>query len=348
MINQINNDDIYLDSDEDVLLASDEDDLISDTDDIGSVSLSDNKKVLHVEESHHKERVDKYLTAMLDDYTRSYLQKLISEDRVYVGDKAVKSNFRVEIGQTITLYLPEPIETKIVPENIPIDVIYEDEDIIIINKHKGLVVHPAPGHGSGTLVNALLYHCKGRLSAINGVLRPGIVHRIDKDTSGLLMVAKNDEAHHNLAQQIKNHEVARNYRAIVHGSLAEPSGTIDAPIGRDPKSRKKMAVVFKNSKKAITHYYVLNRFMNFTEIKAVLETGRTHQIRVHMAYLKHPILGDPLYGPKKNPFGLQGQVLHAEFLAFRHPKTGQLMEFTADLPETFRKLKEKLKTIANN
>lgn len=279
--------------------------------------------------------------------SRSFIQKLIADERVLVNGQVKKANYKIQPGDQVELNYPELTKLDVQPENIPLDIVYEDNDILVVNKPQGMVVHPAPGSWSGTLVNALLYHCQN-LSGINGVIRPGIVHRIDKDTSGLLMVAKNDEAHHNLAQQIKNHEVARNYRAIVHGSLAEPSGTIDAPIGRDPKSRKKMAVVFKNSKKAITHYYVLNRFMNFTEIKAVLETGRTHQIRVHMAYLKHPILGDPLYGPKKNPFGLQGQVLHAEFLAFRHPKTGQLMEFTADLPETFRKLKEKLKTIANN
>ncbi|NLJ96757.1 MAG: RluA family pseudouridine synthase [Clostridiales bacterium] len=344
MINQINNDDIYLDSDEDVLLASDEDDLISDTDDIGSVSLSDNKKVLHVEESHHKERVDKYLTAMLDDYTRSYLQKLISEDRVYVGDKAVKSNFRVEIGQTITLYLPEPIETKIVPENIPIDVIYEDEDIIIINKHKGLVVHPAPGHGSGTLVNALLYHCKGRLSAINGVLRPGIVHRIDKDTTGVLVACKNDKSHHSIAEQLKAHSITRRYQAIVYNKFKEDRGRVESTIGRHPRDRKKMAVNVKNGKYAATNYRLIENLGNkYAYIECQLETGRTHQIRVHMSSIHHPILGDTVYGPVKDPFHLEGQALHAGVLGFNHPRTNEYVEFTAPLPSYFTDLLEKLR-----
>ena len=277
--------------------------------------------------------------------SRSFIQNLIAEQRVLVNGQVKKANYKVRPGDRVELNYPEPAKLDVQPENIPLDIVYEDDDLLVVNKPQGMVVHPAPGSWSGTLVNALLYHCRN-LSGINGVIRPGIVHRIDKDTSGLLVVAKNDEAHHGLAEQIKNHRVARNYRAIVHGSLAEPSGTIDAPIGRDPKSRKKMAVVFKNSKEAITHYFVLNRFLNFTEIKAILETGRTHQIRVHMAYIKHPVLGDPLYGPKKNPFGVQGQVLHAEVLGFRHPRTGQPMEFRVDPPETFLKIREQLLAVS--
>jgi len=275
--------------------------------------------------------------------SRSFIQNLIAEQRVLVNGQPKKANYKVRPGDHVELNYPEPTKLDVQPEDIPLDIVYEDSDLLVVNKPQGMVVHPAPGSWSGTLVNALLYHCQN-LSGINGVLRPGIVHRIDKDTSGLLVVAKNDEAHRGLAEQIKNHKVVRNYRAIVHGVLAEPSGTIDAPIGRDPNFRKKMAVVFKNSKEAITHYYVLNRFLNFTEIKAVLETGRTHQIRVHMAYIKHPILGDPLYGPKKNPFGVQSQVLHAELLSFKHPRTGKQMEFSVEPPETFRKIREQLES----
>ncbi|WP_368294039.1 RluA family pseudouridine synthase [Dehalobacter sp. TBBPA1] len=274
--------------------------------------------------------------------SRSYLQNLIQQGCVLVNSQSRKANYRVQEEDRVEISIPPAQKLDVLPEELPLDIVYEDDDLLVVNKPQGMVVHPAPGAWSGTLVNALLYHCQN-LSGINGVIRPGIIHRIDKDTSGLLVVAKTDDAHHHLAHQIKEHSVGRSYRAVVHGLMSEPSGTVDAPIGRDPKDRKKMAVVFKNSRNAVTHYYVLERFMQFTEIKAVLDTGRTHQIRVHMAYLKHPVLGDPLYGPKKNPFGMTGQVLHAETLSFIHPRTGEKMTFTADPPESFRDVLEKLK-----
>lgn len=274
--------------------------------------------------------------------SRNFIQNLIREGRVKVNGEPQKANYKVQPEDKVEINFPEPKELDVRPEPIDLDIVYEDDDLLLVNKPQGMVVHPAPGAWSGTLVNALLYHCKN-LSGINGVIRPGIVHRIDKDTSGLLVVAKNDEAHSKLAAQIKEHTMNRSYRAVVHGVMAEPSGTVDAPIGRDPKERKKMAVVFKNSKEAITHYYVLERFFKFTEIRAVLETGRTHQIRVHMAYLNHPVLGDPLYGPKKNPFGIEGQVLHAETLGFVHPRTGEKMEFIAEPPDKYKEIIARLK-----
>ncbi len=266
--------------------------------------------------------------------SRNFIQNLIDKERVLVNGEVRKANYKVQATDTIEINIPRPRELNVQPENIELDIVYEDNDLLVVNKPQGMTVHPAPGVWSGTLVNALLYHCKN-LSGINGVIRPGIVHRIDKDTSGLLVVAKNDDAHNRLAEQIKAHSVKRCYRAVVHGILSEPSGTIDAPIGRNPKDRKKMAVVFKNCKNAVTHYYVIERLLQFTEIKAVLETGRTHQIRVHMAYIKHPVLGDPLYGPKKNIFDLHRQVLHAETLAFIHPRTGERMEFSCEPPKSF-------------
>ncbi|NLO97133.1 MAG: RluA family pseudouridine synthase [Peptococcaceae bacterium] len=274
--------------------------------------------------------------------SRSFIQNLIEEERVLVNGQVKKASYKVTADDRVEVCLPPPKELDVRPENIELDIVYEDEDLIVVNKPQGMTVHPAPGSWNGTLVNALLYHCRN-LSGINGVIRPGIVHRIDKDTSGLLVVAKNDAAHNDLARQIKEHSAKRSYLALVHGLLSEPSGTIDAPIGRDPKDRKKMAVVFKNSKRAVTHYYVLERLPGFTEIKAVLETGRTHQIRVHMAYIKHPVLGDPLYGPKKSPFDLRGQVLHAETLAFTHPRTGEYLEFSCPPPGSYREVKEKIK-----
>lgn len=276
--------------------------------------------------------------------SRSFIQNLLQDGRVRVNGLTKKANYKIQQEDIVEINIPKPRELDVLPENIDIEIVYEDQDIVVVNKPQGMVVHPAPGSWSGTLVNALLYHCR-TLSSINGIIRPGIVHRIDKDTSGLLVVAKNDEAHQHLALQIKDHLVDRTYRAIVHGVLPEPSGTINAPIGRDPKDRKKMGVVFKNSRDAVTHYYVLERYLQFTELQAKLETGRTHQIRVHLAYLKHPVLGDPLYGPKKNPFGLDGQVLHAESLAFIHPKTGEQRQFTAGLPEYFKEVLEKLQQI---
>lgn len=269
--------------------------------------------------------------------SRGFIQTLIVEERVLVNGQPKKSNYKVQAEDVIEINYPEPKELNVEAENLDIEIVYEDDDLLVVNKPQGMVVHPAPGSWSGTMVNALLYHCRN-LSSINGVIRPGIVHRIDKDTSGLLIVAKNNISHNNLALQIKEHTTHRRYRAIVHGVLSEPSGTIDASIGRDPRDRKKMAVVFENSKEAITHYYVLQRFIQFTEIRAVLETGRTHQIRVHMAYLKHPVLGDPLYGPKNNPFNIKGQILHAENLKFIHPTTGQEMEFNIDPPKSYQEV----------
>lgn len=274
--------------------------------------------------------------------SRSYIQGLIDEQRVLVNGAPKKANYRVQDQDRLEINYPQPRNLEVEPEALDLDIVYEDDDLLVVNKPQGMVVHPAPGAWGGTMVNALLYHCRN-LSDINGVIRPGIVHRIDKDTSGLLVVAKNNAAHNSLAGQIKEHHAMRSYRAVVHGVLSEPSGTIEAPIGRDPKDRKKMAVVFKNAKDALTHYYVLERFAQFTEIRAVLETGRTHQIRVHMAYLKHPVLGDPLYGPKKNPFGLEGQVLHAESLGFVHPRTAEKMEFQAPPPKSFTDVVDQLR-----
>lgn len=274
--------------------------------------------------------------------SRSYVQGLIEEGLVLVNGAVKKSNYKIRPEDNVTVVIPPPKELRVEAEAIPLKIVYEDEDLLVVNKPQGMVVHPAPGAWAGTLVNALLSHCQN-LSGINGVLRPGIVHRIDKDTSGLLVVAKSDLAHQGLAEQIKAHSMTRQYQAIVHGVLFEPSGTVEAPIGRDPVDRKKMAVVFQHSKKAVTHYQVLERFRDFTYIQARLETGRTHQIRVHMAYLKHPVLGDPLYGPRKNPFDLQGQMLHAMLLGFKHPRTGEYMEFSAPPPELFLNLLEKIK-----
>lgn len=269
--------------------------------------------------------------------SRNYIQNLIREERVLVNGRLKKANYIVQETDIVEINYPQPRDLEVKPEKLDLEIIYEDDDLLVVNKPQGMVVHPAPGAWSGTLVNALLYHCKS-LSGINGIIRPGIVHRIDKDTSGLLVIAKNDAAHHSLALQIRDHTVDRRYRAVVHGILSEPSGTINAPIGRDPKDRKKMAVVFRNSKEAVTHYRIIRRFLQFTEITAVLETGRTHQIRVHMAYLKHPVMGDPLYGPKSNPFGIQRQVLHAETLGFVHPRTGEKLEFSAQPPESYREI----------
>jgi 23S rRNA pseudouridine1911/1915/1917 synthase len=277
--------------------------------------------------------------------SRNFIQNLIEEGQVLVNGEVKKASYKIAADDRVEICIPQPRELDVQPENIKLDVVYEDEDVIVVNKPQGMTVHPAPGSWHGTLVNALLHHCRDNLSGINGIIRPGIVHRIDKGTSGLLVVAKNDDAHNDLARQIKEYSARRTYRAIVHGVLSEPSGTVDAPIGRDPKDRKKMAVVFKNSKNATTHYYVLERLPGFTEIKAVLETGRTHQIRVHMAYIKHPVLGDPVYGPKKCPYDLPGQVLHAETLVFTHPRTGEKMEFRCEPPKTYYDVLEKIKSL---
>ncbi|CDA13775.1 RluA family pseudouridine synthase [Firmicutes bacterium AM31-12AC] len=288
------------------------------------------------------ERIDKYLSEQLEDMTRSHIQKLIKENMVRVNGMAVKSNFKLSASDQIEVEIPELKEPDILPENIPLDILYEDQDILVVNKPKGMVVHPAPGHYTGTLVNAIMYHCKDNLSGINGVMRPGIVHRIDMDTTGSLLICKNDRAHQALAEQLKEHSITRKYHAIVHGRLKEDEGTIDKPIGRHPIDRKKMSVHCTNGREAITHYRVLKRFQQFTYIECQLETGRTHQIRVHMSSIGHPILGDQIYGPAKCPYKLQGQTLHAKVLGITHPTTGEYMEFDAPLPDYFQALLEKM------
>lgn len=288
------------------------------------------------------ERIDKYLSEQLEDMTRSHIQKLIKENMVRVNGMAVKSNFKLSASDQIEVEIPELKEPDILPENIPLDILYEDQDILVVNKPKGMVVHPAPGHYTGTLVNAIMYHCKDNLSGINGVMRPGIVHRIDMDTTGSLLICKNDRAHQALAEQLKEHSITRKYHAIVHGRLKEDEGTIDKPIGRHPIDRKKMSVHCTNGREAITHYRVLKRFQQFTYIECQLETGRTHQIRVHMSSIGHPILGDQVYGPAKCPYKLQGQTLHAKVLGITHPTTGEYMEFDALLPDYFQGLLEKM------
>lgn len=279
-------------------------------------------------------RVDAFLAEQLDA-TRSYVGKLIDNGCVLVDGKAVAKSFKVKNGTRLTVNIPDPTPLDVVPQNIPLDIVYEDDCLLIVNKPKGMVVHPAAGNYDGTLVNALLYHCEGRLSGINGVMRPGIVHRIDKDTSGLLMVAKTDKAHNFLAEQIKEHSFLREYEAVVHGVIKEECGTVNAPIGRHPVKRKQMAVTAENSKEAVTHYQVLERLNGYTHIKCKLETGRTHQIRVHMAYLGFAVAGDTVYGPKKAAPKLVGQCLHAKTLGFIHPETKEYMEFTSDLPDYF-------------
>ncbi|WP_313180306.1 RluA family pseudouridine synthase [Lacrimispora sp.] len=288
-------------------------------------------------------RIDRYLSDQCQDISRSYLQKLLKEQSVLVEEKPVKSNYKVNAGDRISLTLPEIREPEIIPEEIPLDIVYEDKDIILINKPKGMVVHPAAGHYSGTLVNGLMSHCRSELSGINGVMRPGIVHRIDMDTTGVLIVCKNDMAHNSISEQLKEHSITRKYAAIVHGVLKEDEGTINAPIGRHPIDRKKMSINEKNGREAVTHYRVLERFRQFTYIECQLETGRTHQIRVHMASIGHPLLGDSVYGPAKCPFRLTGQTLHAGVLGIIHPRTGGYMEFTAPLPDYFEELLRKLR-----
>lgn len=280
-------------------------------------------------------RIDRLIADSLSDFTRSGIAKLIEGGNVSVNGKAVSKNYKCRAQDNITVNVPDAVALEAQPENIPLDIVYEDNDLLVVNKPKGMVVHPAAGNYSSTLVNALLYHCKDSLSGINGVIRPGIVHRIDKDTSGLLIVAKNDAAHISLAQQIKEHSFHRAYRAVVYGNIKEDSGTVHQPIGRSPKDRKKMAVTDKNSKDAVTHYQVLQRFGDFTYIRCILETGRTHQIRVHMAYIGHPLAGDAVYGPKKVITSLNGQCLHAGEIGFVHPKTNEYMEFTSPLPDYF-------------
>lgn len=288
-------------------------------------------------------RIDVFLAENMENLSRSGVQKLIESGHIKLNGKDTKSNYKLREKDVIDIEVPEAKETEILPENIPLDILYEDQDVIVVNKPQGMVVHPAPGHNSGTLVNALMYHCKDELSGINGEKRPGIVHRIDKDTSGVLMVAKNDAAHQSLAEQLAVHSITRKYNAIVFNGFQEDEGTVNQPIGRNPQDRKKMAVTQKHSRHAVTHYKVLERMGNFTLIEAQLETGRTHQIRVHMTYIGHPLLGDEVYGPKKQPFHLKGQALHARVLGFLHPSTGEYMEFEAPLPEYFEKLIARLR-----
>lgn len=297
-----------------------------------------NKEQFEVEIEHEGERLDKYLNLIFEEKSRSFFQKLIKEGQVLVNDTAQKANYRLKVEDIVTMTIPDAVETPIVPENIPLDILYEDEDVLVVNKPKGMVVHPSAGHYSGTLVNAIMYHCKDSLSGINGEVRPGIVHRIDMDTTGSLIVCKNDESHICIAEQIKEHSVNRRYRGIVCGNVKEDEGMINAPIGRHPVERKKMAINEKNGKPAITHYKVLKRFERYTYMEFQLETGRTHQIRVHMASIGHPLLGDTLYSSGKNPYKLQGQTLHAMTIGFIHPRTNAYMEVSAPLPEYFERL----------
>ena len=284
-------------------------------------------------------RIDKYLSSVNEQLSRSYIQKLLKSGLVLVDGKPVKASYQVDEGDVISLDIPEAVEPEIEPENMDLDILYEDQDVILVNKPKGMVVHPTAGHYSHTLVNGLMHHCKDQLSGINGVMRPGIVHRIDMDTTGVIIACKNDMAHNSIAAQLKEHSITRRYQAIVHGVLKDDAGTVEGPIGRHPTDRKKMSINYNNGKSAVTHYKVLKRFRQYTHVECRLETGRTHQIRVHMASIEHPLLGDLVYGPGKCPIpGLQGQTLHAGVLGFIHPRTGEYMEFTAPLPEYFAKL----------
>ena len=282
-------------------------------------------------------RIDKFISEAGFELTRSRIQGLISDGNITVNDKPVKANYKVRENDHIKILIPDAVPVDIPAENIPLDIVYEDEHILIVNKGKGMVVHPAPGHYTGTLVNALMYHCKDNLSGINGELRPGIVHRIDMDTTGLLVICKNDKAHNFIAEQLKEHSITRKYQAIVYNAFKDEEGTIEGNIGRHPNDRKKMTIT-PNGKEAVTHYKVLKNLGKYTLVECQLETGRTHQIRVHMSSINHPLLGDEIYGPKNCPYKLQGQVLHAKTLGFIHPETREYMEFDSDLPEYFNKL----------
>lgn len=292
-----------------------------------------------ITEEYEGERIDRCMAMLMDSLSRSYIQRLIREEHVLVNDRPVKSSYPVQTDDEVRFSLPDSQEPQICPEDIPLDILYEDRDLLVVNKPKKMVVHPAAGHYSGTLVNGIMFHCGSELSGINGVLRPGIVHRIDMDTTGSLIVCKNDKAHNSIAAQLKEHSVTRRYRAICHGVIAEQEGTVDRPIGRHPTDRKKMAVNAGNGKHAVTHYRVLQRFREYTYIECELETGRTHQIRVHMASIGHPLLGDEVYASgRKCPFPLQGQTLHAMTIGFLHPSTGKYLEIEAPLPEYFTHL----------
>lgn len=299
--------------------------------------------VLETENDDSGIRIDKFLSDELNDLSRTYIQKLIKTEQIIVNNSPVKSNYKIIGNETISVQIPDPTVLEILPENIPLDILYEDDDVLLVNKPKGMVVHPAAGHYEHTLVNALLYHCKDNLSGINGVLRPGIVHRIDRDTTGVLVVCKNDKAHASLSEQLSVHSITRKYEAICYNSFNVDAGTVDAPIGRSSIDRKKMAIDKLHGKNAVTHYKVLENLKGYSHIECQLETGRTHQIRVHMASLNHPLLGDEVYCNAKNTFHLQGQTLHARVLGFIHPTTGKYVEFEAPLPEYFNDLLRKLR-----
>ncbi len=294
--------------------------------------------IKNIEPEYNGQRIDKFLSETLPEYSRSFIQKVVKDGGVLVDEKCVKSNYKLSTGQILKLNVPELVEPDIVPEDIPLDILYEDDDIIVVNKPKGMVVHPAAGHYTGTLVNALMYHCRDNLSGINGVTRPGIVHRIDMNTTGVLVACKNDAAHIFLSEQLAVHSITRKYNAIVHNSFKENSGTVDAPIGRHHIDRKKMAIDYKNGRNAVTHYSVISNYGKYAHIECQLETGRTHQIRVHMSSIGHPLLGDDVYGSGKSPYRLEGQTLHARVLGFVHPSTGKYMEFEAPLPDYFKEI----------
>ena len=296
-----------------------------------------------IEKEWDNTRIDRFISEQMEDMSRSYIQKLIKDGCVTSDSKPVKANYKVKTGDHIEIELPEPVSLDIEPQDIPLDILYEDDDVLLVNKPKDMVVHPSAGHLDGTLVNALLYHCKDSLSSINGVMRPGIVHRIDKDTTGVLIICKNDKAHNCIADQLKVHSSTRRYHAIVYNNIKDDEGTIDAPIGRHPVDRKKMAINHKNGKSAVTHFKVLERFGKYTYVQCELETGRTHQIRVHMASIGHPLLGDEVYGSARQPYKTSGQVLHAKVFGFVHPTTGEYMEFETPLPDYFEDLLKKLR-----
>ena len=308
---------------------------------LSDVSCEEIREFL-VEEDEEGDRLDVYLADQFVDMSRSYIQKIIKDKKVTVNGKIEKAKYLVKEEDKIVIEIPKPKVLEVVPQDIPIEIVYEDDDIIIVNKPQGMVVHPAPGNYEGTLVNAILYHCKGNLSSINGVIRPGIVHRIDKDTSGILMIAKNNNAHNCLAEQLKDHSITREYEFICYGVFKEDNVTVDRPIGRNPKDRLKMAIV-PNGKRAVTHFEVIERFNGYTHVRARLETGRTHQIRVHAMSINHPLVGDPVYGPKNSKIKLNGQALHAKKLGFIHPTTKEYIEFDSELPDYFQKLLEKLR-----
>lgn len=300
------------------------------------MSEKEEKYQFYIEEEQKGTRIDLVLSLSLPDTSRSFIQKLFEKGNILVNGKHCTSKkYKVAASDLVEITIPKPVDLQIEAEDIPIDIVYEDEDLLVVDKPRGMVVHPAVGNYTGTLVNAVMFHCGERLSSINGVIRPGIVHRIDKDTSGLLMIAKNDKAHESLSAQLAEHSITRRYQALVYHNIREDEGTVNAPLGRDPKNRLKRAVTNMNAKHAVTHYKVLERFGKYTLIEAQLETGRTHQIRVHMAYIKHPLVGDLLYGPKKQTVPVEGQMLHAKTLGFVHPRTGVYMEFDSPLPEYF-------------